>query len=380
MYSTTQPPVSPEETVSLHAAADRYIATFAARRDVFSFWSEGEGDIPPHWQVAKERHRDPDAEQGPPLWGYTTSFVELSPRYVVDAIAKRKPPISGYYPAGDNTTPVVALDFDRDDGWELGMRVLKIAAANSLIAYIERSRRGCHVWIPIAERMAAVAVRRAMARVFAIGGMGVCVGSGLPPRERDQGQGQRVPARCSACPHVVSKRDKVVGNHADPRLEIRPETDDVRGGVGHALRLPTMLHPKVGKRARLIGTDGIFLPMDLVGMMNAVEYTDPRALMVLAEQAPLPKITMAPTDLKYPQGRPEVEQTITEVLREFWNVPMARAGRAIRCPAHDDRSPSLSIAKDDERCWCHSPACDLNNDGRGVGPNQLRKIAEERKA
>lgn len=57
---------------------------------------------------------------------------------------------------------------------------------------------------------------------------------------------------------------------------------------------------------------------------------------------------------------------VCEVLASDWGVEEAEAGRTIRCPAHDDRSPSLSISADDRRVWCHSLSCVLRgNEGQG---------------
>jgi hypothetical protein len=56
--------------------------------------------------------------------------------------------------------------------------------------------------------------------------------------------------------------------------------------------------------------------------------------------------------------------TVTEVLRRDYGIE-ARSGRAVRCPFHDDRHPSLSILRDDRRAYCHVGSCWANNNGRG---------------
>jgi hypothetical protein len=66
---------------------------------------------------------------------------------------------------------------------------------------------------------------------------------------------------------------------------------------------------------------------------------------------------------------------ISAVLIHDWGVERAAPGRTVRCPAHPDRSPSLSIARDDLRAWCHSPGCPLEAAGRGVDPYDAARLA-----
>lgn len=55
---------------------------------------------------------------------------------------------------------------------------------------------------------------------------------------------------------------------------------------------------------------------------------------------------------------------VCDVLRRDFGIE-ARPGRAIRCPWHEDRSPSLSILRDDRRAFCHAPTCWAHNGGQG---------------
>ena len=63
------------------------------------------------------------------------------------------------------------------------------------------------------------------------------------------------------------------------------------------------------------------------------------------------------------------------MLRDLWGVENARPGKAVRCPAHDDRNPSLSILRDDKRVICKTPGCILNNDDHGRGTYELTRLA-----
>jgi hypothetical protein len=66
---------------------------------------------------------------------------------------------------------------------------------------------------------------------------------------------------------------------------------------------------------------------------------------------------------------------VSQVLREDWNVPNALPGKSVICPAHDDHNPSLKILPDDRRVFCHAPACDFHNAGRGRDAYDLAKLA-----
>jgi hypothetical protein len=63
---------------------------------------------------------------------------------------------------------------------------------------------------------------------------------------------------------------------------------------------------------------------------------------------------------------------VSEVLRRDYAIE-ARPGRAVRCPFHDDRHPSLSILPDDRRVVCHAPTCRLA--GRGADAWDLAHLA-----
>lgn len=66
--------------------------------------------------------------------------------------------------------------------------------------------------------------------------------------------------------------------------------------------------------------------------------------------------------------------TVTDVLSREWGLD-ARPGRTVRCPCHEDRSPSLSVLPDDRRVYCHAPGCALNNAGRGRDAWDLAQMA-----
>jgi len=64
--------------------------------------------------------------------------------------------------------------------------------------------------------------------------------------------------------------------------------------------------------------------------------------------------------------------SITDVLSSYG--VQAAPGRSVRCPKHDDSSPSLSISKDNGRAYCFNQDCELWHDGYGVDSYELNKI------
>ena len=341
------------DVARLVQAADTYADTFAGQRTAYSFWTGSE------WHTAYDRdHHKP---------------LPLTADVVVNAFTTAIP-ISGYLLAPDNTTHVACLDIDRDDGELLAVMIVQRVKALGGIAYTERSRRGAHAWVILDERRPAILVRRALMALVkeALGARRVCPGSGRPSARNKAGR-----PCCGAC--GSSQSGDRAEPHRDPRIELRPASDRLpqgEGKLGHCIRLPTMPHHKTGKRYPLISSEGEKLPGTLAEMMSSIERTPATIFEDLAERAPLPRVVPAQADLRFPSGRSDEDLgTASEILRDLWGVQNAQPGRAVKCPAHDDQRPSLSIARDDQRAFCHSPGCELWNDGRGRGTYELTKMA-----
>lgn len=288
-----------------------YIATFAARDDVYSAWT------PDGWRPRRET---------------------LTPEIVHAALSRRGPTISGYFPNSDNTTHVAALDLDLEDGLSRARRIGAAMREDNVPVAIEPSRRGAHLWLVMDDVTSARIVRRAIWTYLDTAGV---------PR--------------------------------DPKIEIRPVSDRLEDdSIGMALRLPLMPHPTTKQQFRLSDPDGKLLGERVSDVLQAVELAPVGKIVAAAERyVPPADYRAVPENWKPPlapgSSRAE-EESVTDVLASVWGVVGAVPGRSIKCPAHDDRSPSLSILPDDRRVICHSPSCELNNDGHGVGSYQLRKI------
>ena len=108
----------------------------------------------------------------------------------------------------DNLTHVAALDVDLEDGLAIATKVARVMWAHGAPAFVERSRRGAHVWSILDARLPAIVVRRGL-RAFL---------------------------------HLAEIAP-------DPKIELRPGSDHVGNeGLGFALRMPMMPHPATGKR------------------------------------------------------------------------------------------------------------------------------------
>ncbi len=302
-------------TLSLELAAELYAGTFAGQREAYSVFN---GD---HWQAVRE---------------------PLTHEVVLRAFATNVP-ISGYVMGPDSATHIAALDIDRDDGYELGIRFMKRLADLGGVGYVERSARGCHTWSILDERLPAIVIRRGLKAIASE--------AGLPD---------------------------------DPKIELRPASDRLSQSstgqppLGHCIRMATMPHHRTGKRYPLIDPDRTKLSGKLALMVEEVEVCPAAVFKQAAERAPMPPLEAPPLSLRYPFGVPEGDESASDILRSLWGVRNARPGRSVRCPAHDDRHASLSILRDDQRAICKAATCDLNNGDRGRGTHELRTMAPGR--
>ena len=164
-----------------------------------------------------------------------------------------------------------------------------------------------------------------------------------------------------------------------PKIELRPAHDEIKpNGYGAPIRLPTTHHPKTGRRYPLCGPYLQPLGTDLADIILGVVWTDADLLREMASKTP-PKVSELGDDYRPPQRRwTEESGSASEILMRLWGVARATPGRTVKCPAHPDDVPSLSVAYDDQRAWCHSPGCLLDNDGRGRGTYELQTLAPGR--
>lgn len=318
----------------LHVAA-YYAAVFPARNDVYSHWVVG-----------------PDPEH--PL-GWRPVREPLTADVVLAGLSGKGPSISGYMIAPGSVSHVLAYDLDTDDGLEQAYRLALWMKGEGLPAYVETSRRGAHLWCLLDEVLPAVLIRSAAKALLQ--------GAGLPDTDE----------------HIEIRPGS---DHVDARWKKSIDTKTgfitltVSGtGLGHALRLPMMIHPKTGVPGRMFDASGESIGRTVSEVMLGLEMARSSLLRDWAERWRRPPTTHIPSDYRPTREYPEDTSTVSEILASLWGVPNARPGRSVKCPAHEDKVASLSILRDDKRVICKAGACVLNNDDHGRGTYELRKMA-----
>jgi hypothetical protein len=264
----------------------------------------------------------------------------LTPEVYLAGLTGKGPSISGYMIAPPGVAHQLAVDFDGADGYARALSMADLMWSVGMPAYIETSRRGAHLWGLLSDVRPASVIRYALyALIQALG-----------------------------------------WPHDDPKVELRPGSDHVGpDGLGHALRMPLMPHPKTGKRGVMIAPP-TRRPMGPSMALVALCMWDIRSTLIddWAERYKPPPVTHVPSKHRSPHiPYPEDDGRASDILREMWGVPNARPGRTCRCPAHDDKMASLSVLKDDKRVICKAPHCPLNNGDHGRGTYELRQMAHD---
>jgi hypothetical protein len=300
-----------------------YLATFAGRTDSYSPWIPTESGG--QWIAVRE---------------------PLTPEVIISAF-RTKRPVSGYVSSapdadGRITSHLACLDVDIEPGGLLlADRIGRAMRRTGIPAYIEGSRRGAHLWVVLDRPLPCPVIRRALKALIAAADV-----------------------------------------ELDPKIELRPGQDKLSGpdGLGNALRLPLMPHQTTGVAGELMEPGGRVFARK-IGEACFVDWANAEILEEWAERWIDPEPVIPSRD---PGDRPKNitrfndQIGVCEVLLRDWGVERAAPGKAIRCPAHDDSNPSLSILRDDRRVFCHAPGCDFNNGGQGRDAWDLAQMAGAR--
>lgn len=239
--------------------------------------------------------------------------------------------------APGSVSHILAIDFDTDTGQTDAFALAREMDVAGVPAYVETSRRGAHLWVILDRVLPAKTIRKA-SRAF--------LAAALLPTD-------------------------------DKRIELRPGSDTIEDdGLGHALRMPLMPHPKTGQRGVLYDASGEAMPTRMSEVILAWELAPAGVIEKWAERW-RPKIDRVPKELRNPRKPyPEDEASASQLLMDLWGCPPVTAGgKEVRCPAHPDSNASLYVFPDDRRAKCHSSVCVLNNNDRGRGTYELRKYA-----
>lgn len=259
----------------------------------------------------------------------------LTSEVAYKALLGQAPAISGYMITPENESHVFAFDFDADEGYQQGVNTQRVMAELGIPSYIETSRRGAHLWTVIDRVVPARLIRGAMRTILGH--------ANLPTN--------------------------------DPRIELRPGSDQIeKEGLGHAIRMPLMVHPKTGERSVIYDVSGKKYTKvhELLLEMDWASHAEIERLGRLWK----PPVTHIPPSMRNPHKAYDDDGvTATQILQDKWGV-VAKPGdkREVRCPLHGDKSASLYVMPDDRRVVCHSSVCILNNDGKGRGTWELRNL------
>jgi hypothetical protein len=270
----------------------------------------------------------------------------LTPNVLAQAIID-KHAVSGYTARltddGRCLTHVGAIDFDHTpDGTP--DKVRSTMTALGLPSLLCHSRRGAHLWV--------------------VAG----VGDGTHGSE-EHGD---IPASSmrKALTHAIRLTDAELLHG----VEVFPKESASPWGVG-ALRLPLMTHPKTGMRYPCVDMDGNRLTK-LVDIVQSMKFAEWSVIQKLANDAPV-EYPRHLGEYRKQVDRRDVPKAVT--LLAALGVE-AQPGRSCRCPFHDDKKASLSVADDEERIWCKAPECPAYNGGRGIGTLALARMIQTRKA
>lgn len=260
----------------------------------------------------------------------------LTPEVVLAGLQRSGPAISGFLITPDSTSHVAAIDYDTDIGLVQATELAGVMANDGIPAYVETSRRGGHLWCILDRAVPAVALRAAL--------RGLLQAAGQPD---------------------------------DPHIELRPGSDTIKeDGLGHALRMPWMPHPLTRQAGVVYDAEGTRLGPTIADGLLDIEWASADRFLAWGERWVRPQVTHIPTHHRAPyEDFPDDDSLASDLLRELWGVPNATPGRSVRCPAHDDKHASLSILADDKRAICKAGYCILNNEDRGRGTYELRKMA-----
>lgn len=259
----------------------------------------------------------------------------LTPEVALAAFGVGGFSVSGYLAVehdGNWVTQVGAIDFDTDEGLAQGADVQATLAPMGIPSILVESRRGSHLWVLCQKVIPASVMTRALGNALAL---------------------------CSL---------------PTDHIEVFPKRSTNAFGVG-ALRMPLMRHPKTGK-VYPVHADGLIVKVLDLMLLAASSESPENALRSLAgpeaDTGHYPRLR-GPYVMR-PRRRDEAPSAVE--LLDAMGVSAA-PGRSVRCPFHEDQHASLSVSPDDQRVWCHAPACPIHNDGRGLGTfsleNHIRK-------
>ncbi len=207
----------------------------------------------------------------------------------------------------------VVLDNDTEGGWSYMLDCGASLATGGIPAYLEKSRRGGHLWIFFRESIAG-----SLARTFA---------------------------------------QTVVEKHNLEGFEIYPKQDEAGEGFGSLIRLPFGVHRLTGRRYGFFGSDGKPLGRTIREQINALQRPDfvSEALLKTYKKTSSSETVKArPKRLRetteHVSDRLKARVTALEFISGYVDLKPNEGGAVGLCPFHDDHHPSFAV-NDKENYW-----------------------------
>jgi len=208
---------------------------------------------------------------------------------------------------------VLVFDADDEHSWErLGHLARKLAEEN-VPAYLEKSRRGGHLWLFLAQ---AVAGREA--RAFGLG---------------------------------------LLAAHQIEGVELFPKQDRLAGGPGSLIRMPFGVHWLTGRRYGFYSADGSPLAPTIREQIYALRAPEMvpeaafEAYRSFMSPRPASAVVKPPGALRgMVSEKIKARVTVLEFVSQYVDLKTTGSGAIGLCPFHDDHHPSFGV-NDEGNYW-----------------------------
>jgi hypothetical protein len=198
----------------------------------------------------------------------------------------------------------LVLDADDVQAWERLGHLASTLAGEDVPAYLERSRRGGHLWLFFAEAVAGREVR--------------AFGQGLLAAHQVEG------------------------------VELYPKQDRLADGPGSLIRMPFGVHRLTGRRYGFYTLDGSPLAPSIREQIYALETPETvpeaafEAYRSFVPPQPVAAVTEPPEELTGTLSeRIKAKVTVLEFVSQYVDLKPTASGAVGLCPFHDDHPPSF---------------------------------------
>ncbi len=246
-----------------------------------------------------------------------------------------------------NKVRFIVLDNDLDTGWEYLVTCGSKLANAGIPTYLEKSRRGGHLWIFFEKPTNSY-----IARQFA---------------------------------------HNLMDNHHLKDFELYPKQDRVENGLGSLIRLPFGIHRLTGKRYGFYDSNGVSLGNTLreqISVFQRLEFVSKDILKQYRHISPSSEVKARPKRLHESRGplseRIKTRVTALEFISQYVDLRPTESGAIGLCPFHDDQHPSFGV-NDIENYWYCFAGCgggsiidfwSLWRKKRGLDPGFVPTITE----